>query len=412
MLPVESELHLALKLVAPGMAVNDLAIWLFGARDEFVRLILARLLEEMQEQELERVLREESELVCRRCGVVHRGRGGVLRRGFRVRRVRTSCGEVRFRLRQVTCRECRGTWSPFVGRLGLRSRQRVVEELEHRLIDWVTQLGYAKTSRLGREWLGATLSARGLHRAVQRRGAEVELTREGCPKVVVADGTNVPAGEKRLGEEVQLAFEIRGRSREGGRGRVLKRLVGFGIGRGGWRDTLPSSLRPELIVTDAGTGLRKFMSDHHPGARHQLCEWHLGYTLAHFLMIDGVKLKQRQELARELMGVLASPEKRRARSRYAALAEGLKTHKKSATLLRGAAPYVLYDDPPSAERTTSIAEREMREINRRVDVGARWSILGVMNLLKLRLTQRINPDDYGRLWATPQHPTSWVVSVT
>ncbi len=83
MLPVESELHLALKLAAPGMVVNDLAIWLFGARDEFVRLILARLLEEMQEQELERVLREESELVCRRCGVVHRGRGGVLRRGLR-----------------------------------------------------------------------------------------------------------------------------------------------------------------------------------------------------------------------------------------------------------------------------------------------------------------------------------------
>jgi hypothetical protein len=30
-------------------------------------------------------------------------------------------------------------------------------------------------------------------------------------------------------------------------------------------------------------------------------------------------------------------------------------------------------------------EREMRELNRRTDVGARWSVPGIMNLTKLRL---------------------------
>ena len=39
MLPVDSELHLALKVAAPEMGVNDLAAWLFEARNEMAQLI-------------------------------------------------------------------------------------------------------------------------------------------------------------------------------------------------------------------------------------------------------------------------------------------------------------------------------------------------------------------------------------
>ena len=34
--------------------------------------------------------------------------------------------------------------------------------------------------------------------------------------------------------------------------------------------------------------------------------------------------------------------------------------------------------------TTSPVEREMREINRRADVGARWSVPGIENLLLIK----------------------------
>ncbi len=103
------------------------------------------------------------------------------------------------------------------------------------------------------------------------------------------------------------------------------------------------------------------------------------------------------------------PSKTEARARYTAFADAFKSHRRSGPLLRDAAPYVLYDDPPSEERTTSIVEREMREINRRVDVGARWSIPGVTHLLKLRLAQRCNPDDYENLWSSTCQPTSSAV---
>jgi hypothetical protein len=72
-------------------------------------------------------------------------------------------------------------------------------------------------------------------------------------------------------------------------------------------------------------------------------------------------------------------------------------------MLRNVSPYVLSRRRP-AERTTSVIEREMREINRRTDVGARWSIPGVDHLLRLRHAKRINPDDFARVWSAVQMP--------
>jgi hypothetical protein len=40
----------------------------------------------------------------------------------------------------------------------------------------------------------------------------------------------------------------------------------------------------------------------------------------------------------------------------------------------------------------------MREVDRRVLVGVRWSIRGVRNLMLLSLARRHNPADYARVW--------------
>lgn len=78
------------------------------------------------------------------------------------------------------------------------------------------------------------------------------------------------------------------------------------------------------------------------------------------------------------------------------------------TMLRNVADYVLSQRRPS-ERTTSVIEREMREINRRADVGARWSEPGIDRLLRLRHSKRINPDDFDRVWSAVQKPALHLV---
>lgn len=396
MLRVETGLHVRMKVAPGATGINDLAAWAFGARSRLVEGVLAGLLWQLQERHLEAVFRGEAEIVCRGCGVVHAGPGAVLRRGSRPRQVRTSSGRIRFRLRQVTCPDCRKTWSPYPELLGLRPRQRVTEELERRLVDGVTELSYAKTSRLAAEWLGVTLSPRRLHRTVQERGRQVTFGRAEPVETVVADGTKVRAGPKQRGTDIVAALQLRGRTERGGRTAVQKRVVGFGIGPGSWPAALATAGEPDLVVTDGESGIAGAVAQECPAARHQRCEWHLPYSLQQMLGREGIPFPRQRRIAGEVAALLRHPSAE-SRARYDALAAGLDGQPRSQRLLEKAAD-ALFFESPSAERTTGIVEREMREVNRRVDNGARWSVAGISHLLKLRLARRHNPDDYERLW--------------
>lgn len=407
MLRAETELRVGLKVGREGLRINDLVAEVFERKDELCTGIVAAILWQVQEAWLDEVLRGEAELACRGCGVVETGPGSVLKRGRRRRRVRTSLGRLEFDLRQVTCRWCRTTWCPFVERLGLRPRQRVLEELLRRLVDWVTELSYAKGSRVGKECLGATASPRRIHQEVQERGAAVEFTERGPLETVVADGTKVPAGGKPRGEDVSVAFQILGRRTENNRPVVDKRVVGFGIGWGHWQETLATAQEPGLLVTDGEVGVAELAETYFSGTRHQRCEWHLSYGLGHALGRDGLTVEERKPLAGKLSGILARGGAK-ARTQYREFTDGLEAYPRAHSHLTNAEPYVLYS-PPSAERTTSVMEREMREVNRRTDVGARWSVQGISNLLKLRLAKRHNPDDYERVWSPLQKPALTLV---
>lgn len=408
MLQAETELRVEVKVGGNEVTINELVQGLADQREAVWSQVTARILWQVQEAALGRVLSGADEIACTRCGVVHSGRGSVLRRGKRKRRVRSSLGRIEFELRQVTCSACSGTWCPFVERLGLRPRQRVLEELLRRLVDWVTELSYGKTTRIGGEWLGATVSPRTLHGEVQRRGERVDFTEAAPLGTVVADGTKVPAGERLRGEDLSVAFQLQGRRRENGRAVVDKRVVAMGIGWAHWQETLATAGEPEVLVTDGETGLRELVGWYFEETRHQLCEWHVPYSLGHRLGLDGMAVSERKEISAKLHGILRQGGAW-AREQYRRLAETLDAYPRAQGLLGRALPYVLHT-PPSAERTTSVMEREMREVNRRTDVGARWTIPGISNLTKLRLAKRHNPDDYERAWNPRQIAPQLAVS--
>lgn len=364
----------------------------------------AHVLWVIQEEELTRVLAGAQELVCAGCGVVHRGPGSLVRRGRRRRTLQTSGGLVRFALRQVSCGACRKTFCPFGPSLGLHPRQRVAAELLEQLATGVMDLSYGKTCTLGRQWLGRTVAPRTLWRAVQERGRQIAFTRRAPLDVFLVDGTRVRCGRRRRGEAVVLGWQIEGRAHSGQRIRVGKRLVGFGLGLGAWDAALAAGREAPLVVTDAASGVRERVAAACPTARHQLCEWHLTHSLKHFLTLHGVPPVQRRALARELAAILRR-RAGRARRAYRIFQRKLRRYRNVTSLLQQAVPYIMFRRR-SAERTTSLAEREMREINRRTDVGVRWSIRGVQNLLSLKLAQRHNPDDYAAVWEA-KRPVHW-----
>src|SRR5215212_10239780 len=211
MLTLETSIQQWVKVELPSSGINDLVSGLPELGRALALRVGAQLLDRVQEHVFEDVQARGAEVVCPRvgCGVVHIGGSGtLLRRGSRPRKLKTSSGVLVFRLHQLTCRDCEGTWSPFADWLGLKPRQRVSEELERKLVEWVTELSYAKTCRIGSEWLGATLSPRTLHRCVQERGSAVRFTPAPECRVALADGTKVPAGTGERGCEVRFCLQI------------------------------------------------------------------------------------------------------------------------------------------------------------------------------------------------------------
>ena len=403
MLELETCIQQGVKLTLSRVSINDLAASLPSLSRTLAQEVGARVLDQIQARLLAEVLCGRSEIVCTRCGVLHRGEATLLRRGSRPRKLRTSSGSLCFRLHQVTCRDCGRTWSPFSGALGLAQRQRVSEELERKLVECVTELSYAKTCALGEAWLGGSVSPKTLHAAVQKRGAAVVFTPAPATAVVLGDGTKVPAGPNPRGCDVWFSFQLLGREEVHGRAQVRKRIAGWAMGSSAWRAALPQGIATELILTDRESGVPEFLQRQHPAVRHGLCEWHLGRTLNQLLLMDGVKVQERKPLVARLSRILRGPLPER-KAAYTTFTAALAYSRRAHGMLQSSAAQVLYDTPPP-ERTTSVIEREMREINRRADVGVRWSIPGIDHLLRLRHARRINPDDFERVWSSVQMPS-------
>ncbi len=294
MLVVNGSVHLEEKVELEGVTINTLVRQVRSSLRQLQQDCLSRLLEELQEMHLKRVFAAEAELVCTRCGVIHRGEGDLVRRGWRARRIRSEEGVIDFRLRQLSCRCCGCTWSPYPQLLGLPPRVRVLEEVQEKLVGLVTQMSYAGSCALLEEWRGQRISPGTLHRWVQQKGAALSFSVDPEAETVLADGTRIPAGTRAAQEDLRVGFCLLGRREEGGRTRAYLRVCGVGLGLGSWADALPKELRPQQVTTDAEPSLRAYVRDVYPQARHQLCEWHVVYTLEWSLIEDKVKVAQRR----------------------------------------------------------------------------------------------------------------------
>lgn len=393
---VNRSVHLELKLEVELSAGNTLVSELVAQRTAILQQVLSQALAQVQEQWLAQVQREEAELICRSCGVVHVGHKGWVRRGWRARQMQTQAGPLVLPLLQTTCRLCDKTRVLDPERLGIEPRARYTRELKRAVVERVYETSYSRSARLAREVWGVALSSSTLHGFVQHQAAQVELTPSAEGRILLADGTKVPAGTRAAQEELRLSFQLLGRTQEAGRSRARLRLLALAAGRGSWPRVLRGDTRAEVVVTDAEASLPAHVQASHPEARHQWCEWHVGYTLEWSLLEDGLRVGERRRLQRELARILWSRRSPRTKQRlYGGFLRRMP--RRTRKQLERARPYILFD-VPSAERTTSLVERQMREINRRVNVGVRWSVSGVENLMLLSMTKQHNPDDYERIW--------------
>jgi len=382
MLPGETDLPET--IVAPdGQIVNALFERLSHDSDQRLALMLRDRLCALQ---IRWFSAQDQRAVCPSCSST-----SLVRKGWRQRIVATSRGRFRLLVLQVRCRSCGRTFRPWNDRLGLPASRRCLTELETKAVLLGTQVSFSRSAKLLRQLTGGTMSSEGVRRKIAARAQSLQLPKPQPGQTVLVDATKVKAGKKERGAPVYLAITAQPGRPLHGRPTCHKQLVHLHVGTVGPLKRKLRMAKPDYLVHDGGDALTDC-------ARSvQRCRWHLGHQLKHYLWQDGVPHGFRSSFQEALMEIMN--DSKQGPKRYAKWAENLMacglTTAAGHLQLAASNAFTFLKEPGFAYIDTSPLEREMRELNRRADIGARWSPIGVENVLKVLFHQRLNESTKG-----------------
>jgi len=422
---LKMEIHLELSVPSSGLGVNQV-IPLFKQIQERIGPALAKCyFEEIQDQILDQVLgpkwadepQGEAPWTCSECG----SHQGFNRRGSYPRVLRkSSLGRVPFDLRQVTCQRCDHTFSPFLDEFDLEPYQVSTTEFQAQAVEVACQTSYARTVEHIRNLAHVRVSATAVHQWAQDRGADVTFdVAQADGKPVILDSTKVYAGDKERGCELNLGLSIQKRYWTNGRPRLAVSPVCFGIDESWSKTGQPlQQAKPSRVVFDGDEAIAGWVERALLDTYKQRGVWHLVRQLYWPLWRDGLGKSQAEPWMKQLGKIMYHPNQdvQDTRAELKELIRQLseKGLHQGAAYLAAATPYaftyrehpdgMFFDDrrlEPLAISSTSPAERQMREINRRTDVGVRWSVAGVKNLISLDLVRRFDHEQWQTLWQLP-----------
>jgi hypothetical protein len=333
-------------------------------------------------------------ILCPQCA----GSPGFERRGKRQRCFYTRYGKVESALLQVTCRGCGCTFSPFVGFFSERGK-RYSRDLVQSLVLSALTVSYHETSRRAEREAGVKAAAitvwRQLRQAYQRyeRGQKKASSSRG---VLIADSTGVKTGKTKRGSSLNLAIKVTGRELKGKRARLKKELVSLSVGK--WHEDELKETVADLVVTDGEPELKGIVARTQPHLPSQRCLFHTLRDLYWTLYQDGAQ-EEWGYWEKRLWRELRKPSAEGIAGVDHLIAElRLRRLHSTATYLKNAG-HDLFTVTKLKEQgiapalvmvATGAVEREFREINRRTEVGARWSDEGVERVARLLEEVRLN----------------------
>jgi hypothetical protein len=342
--------------------------------------------------------------VCPRCISQY----GFKRRGSRKRTLKTSHSKVCFRLLQLTCNDCNKTFSPFPNLLRIGSMHRLTKELEQKLCTVVKDLSYAKTTKIFNMLFELDLSPTTVHRTIQKNAKKaVIVENKDHISCLQTDSTKIKASSNKRGIDVHLAIVIGPSEKKGRRTIRQKNLAVIQVAK------KPSAVKKLLIETpvdqllvDGNSGVEKFVKQKKLATVIQRCLWHIPRTAAHMMYLDGLSTIAGVQQAKALSGFLFD-ESLSVKEKLLGYDAQIKKYKaknfdSTSTFLENARmnlfTYKQFDDQDIFVRTNSVIERLMREVNRRMENGSRWTPQGAQNLLTLKFIEELNPESYQYLW--------------
>jgi hypothetical protein len=321
------------------------------------------------------------QLICPDCA------GNILiRKGWRKRRLKTSRGSFRLLVLQANCKTCGRTFRPLNDLIGLPFSRRFLDEFVEKGILTAVNLPFARASNMIKTLTAGQISAETIRQKVHAKAADLELDEDVSDKTVLVDSTKVKSGKKKRGASVQLAITARKGPELAGRPSIQKRLLHLHVGNSRKLRKRLKAISPENLVHDGFESLAGCATN------VQRCRWHLVHQLKYYLRQDGVSFESRPSYQDSLKRILW--DSKNGPEKLNAFVKGLESIglKQSAKHLSNAQAeaFTWVSNSGFSFTTTSPLEREMRELNRRADVGTRWTDKGIENVLKVLFHYRLN----------------------
>lgn len=363
---------------------------------------------------------------------------GFRRRGYRSRQrvLLSRVGRLELRLAQVGCR-CGRRFAPLLQSLGVRPGARLAPGLARRAAALATETSFSKAADHLAVEAGTGPSVRTVKRLVRDAGRRCDLSRArtdlpNLPALLI-DGTRVPAGPRHgrrarqaRGVELNIVCGVVGRDLTGRRPKAKIELVGATVGRP-WtalKDAVGACTGAGIAVTDGDHGIANLLAAGAPNVPQQHCTFHIRHNIRLRLWQDGVPWTERNRVADRLLSPTLTAVSHQAS--LDALADAISfaddnEWRHVAHHLRNVGPLLAtwhrirrsrrawrMPGRSSPEHTTSVLERIMREVNRRVDPpGNRWVVDGVRSMTNLLLGRRFDHPAWRDLWQDDGKVKTW-----
>ena len=416
MLNKNYEILCKLNLTQSNITVNDVIKAVSHQLKNVTTKIISQTINDIQDAILDKFLGTrwnefDNKIVpwiCPHCNE----RSSFVRRGHRSRKLKTSEGIIEFNLYQVTCKSCKKTFSPFPQLLGLKARARISTEFEEKIVELALNNSYSKTSEYINSFTKSTISHTASRDITLRVSDNINLNQESTEfDTILIDGTKVKSGLKERGSEIHLAISPIKKTVKNGRAYTAKRLVAFSIGD---TDTgLKSQLSKyscDYVIIDGDNSYLNLVKDVFEDATYRRCKWHIPRQILHLLYMNKVPVREREPFILGLVNILNTNDYYKALSgyfNYIQMFEELKFYD-IVTFLKNAMSGLFINEEDwinkNKHTSNSLIEREMREINRRTDVGCRWTDKGVYKIIKLLEIKRHAKDNYDQYFKQNRRP--------
>ena len=347
-----------------------------------------------------RMMKRKKRCICQHCNenCTH------ILKGKRNRNLRTSNGVLTFKIQQVKCKNCNKTYRPLIKWLGLEKRQRITEEFLDKSIVVAIYTSYKTASKITENLTGEKITSRRIQNAILEKSEKIRREKANKPSkkyiVMCEDSTKVKTGRTKRGDDINIVYGITGRELKVNKktGEIKRRLLKgeiLSIVVGNKKSVKIQHTTRNVMSDGAGTVKKKnkYTNEKVEDVVFHRCNWHLSRMLGFALYNDGLKTKKERIPFVSKLALIIKFSFNNYRQYYKDLINELKEKQyyKAVKYLQNAEQEfyntkekpIMIDGIPLL--SNSPVERVMREIDRRVDIGVRWSQKGVEAITRVRL---------------------------